>query len=160
MCCHPAWTPDSQSVLVASPILGDIASGLWRYDAQTGVETELIHHTSEDGTLNFAGWPLQLRDGGIRYFFNNMAAFPEAEAPLLMVAAGADGVSSRELIRSEYWENYEVLWAEDGSLAVSVQPATGVGASWPRTGPIVVIPASNEPVAPLSANGYSLRWGP
>jgi Tol biopolymer transport system component len=160
MCCHPSWTPDGRSVLVASPIFGNIPSGLWRYDAQTGAEEELLHHTSEDGTLNFAGWPLQLPDGGLRYFFNNMAAFPQTEALLLMVSTGADGHSNREIIRSEYWENYEVLWAEDGSLAISVQPPTGVGASWPRTGPIVIIPASDEPVVPLTANGYSLRWGP
>jgi hypothetical protein len=121
---------------------------------------ELIHHTSEDDTLNFAAWPLQLPDGDLHYFFNNMAAFPEAEAPLLMVNAGTDGVTGREPIRSEYWENYEVLWAEDGSLVVAVQPATGVQSSWPRTGPIVVIPASTEPVIPLTAHGYSLRWGP
>jgi hypothetical protein len=160
VCCHPSWSPDSQSVLVASPVLGLVASGLWRHDAQSGAEVELIHHTSEDDTLNFAAWPLQLPDGDMRYFFNNMAAFPESEAPLLMVSAEADGVTSREPIRAEYWENYEVLWAEDGSLVVAVQPATGVQPSWPRTGPIVVIPASTEPVIPLTAHGYSLRWGP
>jgi WD40 repeat protein len=160
VCCHPTWTPDSQSVLVASPIIGLIASGLWRYDAQSGAEVELIHHTSEEDTLNFAGWPLQLPDGELRYFFNNMAAFPESGVQMLMVNAGADGVTGREPIRAEYWENFEVLWAEDGNLAVAVQPATGVQPSWPRTGPIVVIPASTEPVIPLNAHGYSLRWGP
>jgi hypothetical protein len=160
VCCHPSWTPDSQSVLVASPVIGLIASGLWSYNAQTGAMVELIHHTSEDDTLNFAGWPLQLPNGELRYFFNNMAAFPEREAPLLMVSAEGDGISGREPIRAEYWENYEALWAEDGSLALAVQPATGVQPTWPRTGPIVVIPASNEPVRPLSTHGYSLRWGP
>jgi WD40 repeat protein len=160
VCCQPAWTPDSSSVLVASPMFGIAPSGLWRYDAQTGEETELIHHTSPDETLNFVNWPLQLPDGSLRFFFNNMAAFPTDEALLLMVTSGPDGIDGQELIRPEYWENYEVLWAEDGSLAVAVQPATGVAATWPRTGPIVVIPASSDPPVPLPANGYNLRWGP
>ena len=160
VCCQPAWSPDSSAVLVASPMFGISPAGLWRYDAQTGVETELIHHTSEDGTLNFVDWPMQLPDGTLRYFFNNMAAFPADEASLLMVSSDEDGISSRQLIRAEYWNNFEVLWAEDGSLVVAVQPATGVPPSWPRTGPIVIIPASSEPPVPLPANGYSLHWGP
>jgi WD40 repeat protein len=160
VCCQPAWAPDSSSVLVASPMFGISPSGLWRYNAQTGEETELIHHTSADETLNFVNWPLQLPDGSLQFFFNNLAAFPTAEASLLMVFSGPDGIEGPEMIRSEYWENYEVLWAEDGSLAVAVQPATGVAASWPRTGPILVIPASADPPVPLPANGYSLRWGP
>jgi hypothetical protein len=160
VCCQTAWAPDSSSVLVASALFSVSPSGLWRYDAVTGAETELIHHTSEDDTLNFVNWPLQLENGELRYFYNNMAAFPEGEAPLLMVSSDADGFSNRALIRSEYWENYETLWAADGSLAMAVQPATGVQAIWPRTGPIVIIPASGDPVIPLPANGYSLQWGP
>lgn len=160
VCCQPAWSADSRSVLVASPLFGVIPSGLWRYDAQTGEETELIHHTSEDDTLNFVNWPLELPNGELRYFYNNTAAFPQTAAPLLMVSSGADGVSGRQLIRPEYWENYEVLWAQDGSLVVAVQPPTGVTPTWPRTGPIVLIPASDGPVIPLSASGYQLRWGP
>lgn len=160
VCCQPVWTTDSSAVLVASDLFGASPAGLWRYDALTGGEIELVHHTSEDDTLNFVNWPLQLSDGSLRYFYTNMAAFPANEPPLLMVSSDADGVSGRALIRSEHWVNYEVLWAEDGSLALAVQPATGVQAAWPRTGPIVIIPASGDPVIPLAANGYSLRWGP
>jgi WD40 repeat protein len=160
VCCLPAWTPDSRSVLVASPVMGILPSGLWRYNAETGAEEELIHHTSEDGTLNFAAWPLQSADDELRYFFNNMAAFPQAEPALLMVSAGSDAISDRAPLRAEYWENYEVLWAQDGHLAVAVQPATGVEPGWPRTGPIVLIPATPEPVVPLLVNGHCLRWGP
>ena len=160
VCCQPAWTPDSQSVMVASPVMGMEPSGLWRYDSENGTELELIHHTSADGTLNFAAWPLELPSGELRYFFNNMASFPEGEPSLLMVSTAPDGISGRAPIRNEYWENYEVLWAEDGSLAVVVQPATGVQPGWPRTGPILLIPATAEPVIPLAISGFNLRWGP
>ncbi|MEN8240857.1 MAG: hypothetical protein ABFS17_02960, partial [Chloroflexota bacterium] len=160
VCCHPAWSPESDSVLVASPTIGVLPAGLWRFDAETGREIELIHHTSDDGTLNFASWPLQLQNGELRYFFNNMPAFPEGEVSMVMVKAGNDAVSERTPIRIEYWLNYEVLWAEDGSLAIAVQPATGVPPGWPRTGPILLIPANSDAVIPLAGNGYSLRWGP
>jgi len=42
VCCHPYWSPDSSSVLVGSKEAGILNSGLWRYDAATGVPTELV----------------------------------------------------------------------------------------------------------------------
>ena len=160
VCCQPTWSPDSRSIVIASPYLGMVDSGLWRIDTTTGIETELIPTTSQDDTLNFAGWPVVLENGDIRYFYTNTPSFPSGEVPLLLVNSASDGVSSRTILRPDHWLNYEVLWAEDGSLAAAVQPVTGEPAGWPRTGPIVVIPPSEEPVIPLGINGYQLQWGP
>ncbi len=160
LCCHPAWVPDGQSVVVGSPFYGMTNSGLWRADTQTGRKFELIPNTSPDNTLNFVGWPKVLSDGKLRYFYSNTPEFPEGDVPLLMVQSDPDGITNRTIIRPEKWINYEALWAEDGSLAVAVQPVTGQAPGWPRTGPIVVIPASENPVLPLGVNGFMLHWGP
>jgi len=160
VCCQPTWSPDSRSIVIASPFLGMVDSGLWRLDTSTGIETELIPATSPDDTLNFAGWPVVLENGDLRYFYTNTPSFPSGEVPLLLVNSASDGVSSRTILRPEHWLNYEVLWAVDGSLAVAVQPITGEAAGWPRTGPIVIIPPTQDPVIPLGINGYQLQWGP
>lgn len=160
VCCQPAWAPDSRSILVASPFLGYVESGLWQFDTSTGAQTELIPTTSADETLNFAGWPLMLQNGDLRYFYTNTPSFPSGDVPLLMVNSASDGVSGRSILRPENWLNYEVLWAADGTMAIAVQPIPGEAAGWPRTGPIVLIPASKDPVISLGINGYQLQWGP
>ena len=160
LCCHPAWSPDSRSVVVGSPFIGMTNSGLWRTDTNTGHKVELIPNTSPDNTLNFAGWPMVMPTGDLRYFYSNTPEFPDGEVPLIMVQSDSDGATNRVLIRPEKWINYEALWAEDGSLAVAVQPVTGQSPGWPRTGPIVMIPASGDPVQPLGVNGFMLQWGP
>lgn len=160
LCCHETWSPDSRSLVIASPYLGMIESGLWRVDTATGAKSELIPTTSEDDTLNFAGWPLMLPGGELRYFYNNTPEFPEGDTPLLMVQSGSDGATGRTILRPETWLNYDVLWAADGSLAVTVQPDPAAAASWPRIGPILVIPAAEDPVIPLGVDGYSIQWGP
>ncbi len=160
ICCQPAWAPDSQSLLVASPYLGMIDSGLWRFNANTGERAVLIPTTSEDATLNFVGWPLELPNGDLRYFYANTAAFPESDTPLLLVSAGLDALEGRTILRPESWIIYEALWAEDGSFVVTIQPTPGLEPGWPRSGPIVLIPLAGTPEVPLAANGYHLRWGP
>jgi hypothetical protein len=160
LCCHPTWSPDSRSIVIASPYIGMIESGLWRVDTSTGAKSELIPTTSADDTLNFAGWPLVLPSGKLRYFYNNTPEFPDGDVPLLMVQSASDGVTDRTILRPEEWRNFEVLWATDGSLAVVVQPDPATDASWPRIGPILVIPANEDPVIPLGMDGYALQWGP
>jgi WD40 repeat protein len=160
VCCHPAWSPDSRSILVASPYIGMIDPGLWRYDVSTGVGTELVPSTSSENTLNFAGWPVALQDGQLQYFYGGAVDFPSGEVPLLMVKSDQDGQTNRTTIREEEWLNYDVLWSPDGSLAITVQPTPGAEAGWPRTGPVVLVPASDDAVIPLGINGYHLQWGP
>ena len=159
VCCHPAWVPDSKSVLVANPYAGILNSGLWRYDAAAGSVTELVSEDSSDGTLNFVGWPMQMPGGELQYFFTNIAGFPESGIVLTLVRAGNDGVSERTLLRQETWDLYEVLWSLDGSLLVAVQ-SYYEDAPMPRDGTIILVDTLGSPVRPLVVNGYKLRWGP
>jgi hypothetical protein len=159
MCCHPSWTPGGDSILVGSPYLGMINSGLWRIDARIGEVEELIPSTSEDGTLNFVGWPFQTADGLLLYFYNNMADFPEGVVPFLMVASEVDGVTNRTQLRRDMMDVLEVLWAPDGSFALVVQPLRGEH-PWPPRGTVVLVPTDETPQIPLVSGGYYLRWGP
>jgi hypothetical protein len=159
VCCHPTWSPDSSSIVVASPYIGMISSGLWRYDVTTGAQTELIPTTSENNILNFAGWPVVLPDGQLQFFYGITGDFPNGDIPLQMVRTAADGQSNLTVVRNEDWLNYEALWSPDGRLAVTVQPMPGVAAGWPRIGPVVLLPASEDAVVPLGINGYQLQWG-
>lgn len=159
VCCQTMWLPDSSAILVSSPVIGLIDSGLWRYQADSGEQSVLIPTTSDDNTLNFVGWPFQLQNGDLFYFFNNMADFPEADPPLTLVHSGADGASGRMQIRPESWDLYEALWAPDGSKVVAVQPPMGEQDIYPRRGPIVLIDVSGSLVQPLAPSGYNLQWG-
>lgn len=160
VCCHPTWSTDSRSVVLASPYLGMVASGLWRYDVQTGAGQELIPTALGENHFNFAGWPLVLPDNTLQFFYGSTAEYPSGDVPLAMVRSNADGVTNRTIIRIEEWQNYDVLWSPDGRLAVAVMPQPGEAPGWPRIGPVVLIPASADAVVPLGINGYDLQWGP
>jgi WD40 repeat protein len=158
VCCDATWTNDESSILVASPVLGMISSGLWRYDAVSGEQATLIPSSADDGTLNFAGWPLQLASGELLYFYNNMPNFQET-VPLVLVRSGPDGVTDRVQLRSDVFEIHEALWAPDGSMVVIVQPNLGEQ-TWPRFGPLVLVNLDGSPVRPLVVRTRGLRWGP
>jgi dipeptidyl aminopeptidase/acylaminoacyl peptidase len=160
VCCYPYWSWDSRSVLVGSPFMGIIPAGLWRYDAITGEEVNLVPHTSPDDTLNFVGWPMELPNGDLQYFFTNTAAIPSETPRLTLVRTASDGISGRTQIRQEDWDPQEALWAPDGSLVVVVEPY--VQDTDPvRDGTIILIDTLfSEPVRPLVTNGYKPRWGP
>ncbi len=159
VCCLPNWTSDSQAVLVGSPYVGMIISGLWHFNAVNGMMTELIASQNPDETFNLVGWPWQLPNGDLLYFYTNTIDFPEGDQPLTLVRSGADGNSGRAAVRPESWEIYEVLWAPDGSLAITIQPAPGEN-DWPRHGPVVLIDTAGGPPRPLVTNAYFLLWGP
>jgi dipeptidyl aminopeptidase/acylaminoacyl peptidase len=159
-CCFPYWSLDSRSVFVGSHLIGIIPSGLWRYDALTGEEVDLVPNTSSDDTLNFVGWPMETPNGELQYFFTNTAAFPEGTPRLTLVRTAGDGISGRMQIRQESWDPYEALWSPDGSLVIVVEPYVE-DAEPPRDGTIILIDTVlGEPVRPLVVNGYQLRWGP
>jgi dipeptidyl aminopeptidase/acylaminoacyl peptidase len=159
-CCYPYWSPDSRSVLVGSHWIGIIPSGLWRYNALAGEKLELVPSTSPDQTMNFVGWPVELPDGSLQYFFTNTAAPPYETPSLTLVRSAGDGVSERVQIRQESWDPIEALWVPDGSLVVLVEPYAQEAES-PLDGTIILIDARlDEPVRPLVVNGYQLRWGP
>lgn len=159
VCCDVAWSPDGGSVLVGSSIFGLLESGLWRYDSTTGNKAELVRTTSADGTLNLVGWPMQLENGDLQYFFANTASLPEFEIPLTLVRTGIDGVSGRIQLRPESWDAFEALWTKDGESVVVVQRPLGE-TPFPRRGPIVLIAVDGSPLRPLVTSGYAIQWGP
>lgn len=156
LCCSASWSPDSASVLVASPFDGLIEAGLWRYDVLSGEVTELIA-AETDELYEFAGWPLELSGGSLQYFYASTAELGSADAPLYMVSSGPDGVSGRALVRAEPFSNIgEALWAMDGSLALIVQrrPEGGAG------GAVLVAFADDRQLQLLMDDGHAMQWGP
>ncbi|MEX1247040.1 MAG: hypothetical protein WEA61_01040 [Anaerolineales bacterium] len=156
VCCQAAWAPDSTSALVASPYAGLIEAGLWRYDALAGVETRLLE-AERDGLFQFAGWPLQLADGELQYFYASTAEIPEGDVPLYMVRSSGDGVSGRTQLRSDAFSNIaEALWAEDGALALVVQARLDGGLG----GSVVLAFSDGRQLQLLLDSAFQIRWGP
>ncbi|MGH2581947.1 MAG: hypothetical protein ACRDFQ_03520 [Anaerolineales bacterium] len=151
ICCHISWSTDSQSVLVASPYLGLTEAGLWRYDASTGKGTRLI---GENELYEFVGWPLELSNGDLQFFYSSSADIPQGEPPLYAMRAAADGISGRIQIREDALNISEALWAEDGSLALIVQSVPDGGGS----GPLVLVHGDGRQLQVLVDTASHLHW--
>jgi hypothetical protein len=161
VCCHIQWSPDSDEIFVASPIMGMIEPGLWRYPRPGVSEVILLPGDNGDGTFNFAGWPIQLGDGSLNFFYANVAGFPEFEdIPLTMVNAHPDTMGTITSLRPESWNLYEALWLPSGSAAYVVQVPPAAGFSTPRVGPILLIDTAGAAPSPVAPSGYALQWGP
>ena len=155
-CCHVSWARESNSVLVASPYIGLIEPGLWRYEAENGEQTELLGVTDE-GMFQFAGWPLEVADGSLRYFYTSSTEIPANDLPLFMMRSDADGVTGRVQMRPDSFSNIgEVLWAEDGSLALIVQLTTAGDAN----GSVLLAFSDERQLQILIPSAHSLHWGP
>lgn len=153
ICCQVSWAPDSSFVLVANPTVGLIEPGLWRYTATSGQGEALLEETSD--LVQFAGWPLVLPNGDLQYLYASTAA-TEADAPLFIVRAAADGVASRAQLRPDAFSQLsEVLWAEDGTLALMVQRGPGGGTS----GSVLLVHSDGSQIQLLLDDGQELRWG-
>ncbi len=153
-CCQVAWTPDSSSILLGSPYLGLIEPGLWRYDAETGEQTKLLG-VSNEGVFQFVGWPLQLADGSLRYFYTSSTEVPANDLPLFMVRSDGDGQTNRVQLRPDSFSNIsEVLWAEDGSLALILQ-LNPTDAS----GTVVLAFSDGRQLQILVPRARDLKWG-
>jgi hypothetical protein len=152
VCCQAAWAPDSASLLVASPYIGLVDSGLWRYDTQTGEESTLIGSGSE--LYEFAGWPLELANGDLQYFFTSSPNIQDGDVALYMVRSAADGVNGRAQLRADAFVIREALWAEDGSFALIMQAIAGS-----QSGPVVLARSDGTQLQVLLDEGRDLRWG-
>lgn len=153
-CCHTAWTPDSQALLLASPYAGLLEPGLWRYDPLSGERSSLL--AGEEGLLELAGWPLQTADGELYFFYASTAELPAGDLPLFMVRSAAGQPAERELLRSEAFTNIgEALWAQDGSLALVVQLRPEGG----RGGAVLLAYSDGRQPQRLLEDGYALQWG-
>ncbi len=156
-CCFYSWSPDSARLWVASPYIGMIDPGLWRFDAASGAETELLPSQNPDGTLNFASFPLEV-GSDLLYFFANTPDFPNGDVPLTLVRAPQSDINARTILRPETWLLRDLLWARDGRLAIGVQMDPG-STNYPY-GTLVLIYADGSPVRPLASSAYSPQWGP
>ena len=156
VCCHVAWAPDSKTVLVGSPYIGLIEPGLWRYDAATGERIELLG-LNDEGLFQYAGWPLQLADGSLRYFYTSSTEIPAGDLPLFMMRSDGDGVTNRLELRPDSFSNIgEVLWAEDGAFGLILQLNPSGGTS----GSVVLALSDGRQLQILLTDARGLRWGP
>lgn len=157
-CCElPAWSADGSALHNAGGGPGpDIRYGLYRNDAQSGVETALIEQdAAESVPLVFA--PRQLADGQL-YALVELAPgegfsweYPFSPA---LTQVGPDG-SLTPLSPPLTWPA-EVLWADDGSGALV---ASYVGAEW-EIGGLQWQPATLSAAVALPVVGEFLAWAP
>lgn len=154
VCCQTTWAANSASLYVASPYLGLIDSGLWRYSLADGREESLIPSTEEDATVNLVGWPLALPDGGLRFFYAETAGIPEGDTPLLMASARAGTWQQPQALREDAFQIQDALWAPDGSLAVILPTLQG------QPGPLILAHEDGRPLQLLVDAAWNLRWGP
>jgi Tol biopolymer transport system component len=157
VCCTYHWTPDGSSVLVANPSFGVQWPGLWRYDAGSGEEFELV--TTLPDQPKFVGWPVQLPSGDLLYFYGERFT-PEEGIPLVMVQSGPDG-GDRTQIRPEEFHVAQALWAEDGSL-VLIHTFLGDLNSESRSERIVLARPDGSPLQVLieTKDIQQMEWGP
>lgn len=157
LCCTFHWTPDGKYVLVANASFGVDWPGMWRYDAETGEETELV--TTQPGHTRFAGWPVQLPSGDLIYFSGEEFTI-EGGIPLAMARIGPDGEDQIQ-IRPEIFQIMAALWAEDGSQVLLVTPPEGQN---PETGAaqLISVRPDGSPIQILLEEDQirELQWGP
>lgn len=157
-CCNPNWSRDGSAVLMASPWLGMIEPGLWRFDAASGRGVALLPSQNADSTWNFASSPIDQPDGRLLFFFASMAGFPEgSDTALMLVRSGPDAVTGRALVYPDAMFVSEALWARDASRVVVASPAPDRRDY--RDNTLNLIRLDGSPVMLLATGAYSLRWG-
>ena len=154
VCCQSIWAQDSQSVLVASPYLGLVDSGLWQYQLKDGAEVSLILSGGSDASLNFVGWPFQFENGDLQFFYSRSTGLPEGDVPLFMVKAELNTLDHPKSLREDAFLLQEALWAIDGSLAIVIPTLQG------RPGPLVIAHSDGRSLEILFEGARMLRWGP
>jgi len=160
VCCQASWSQDNKNLFVANFYVSiPRPSGLWLFDIESGAGTILIPSDEKDGTHNYAGWPIQIKDGSLVYWYTSTPGRLDTEAPMKLVSTGQDAVSNRTILRPEAILPEEVLWAEQAQLAVIVQTAPGT-AMRKIGGPAILIKWKGSSTQPLISNGYRLQWGP
>jgi Tol biopolymer transport system component len=151
-----SWSPDSRTVVyTGSYLMGDDCVNMRQFDVltQTGSVTVLCKF-SEDGYSN-SGWPLFTSTSDLLYFHNEADSnegYYTGALPLWTIVRSQLGeAASPVLLRADIPVNVsEVLWAEDGNLAI---------VSF-RDGPVVLIPVDkSQPLQFIAAEGKNLRWG-
>lgn len=154
VCCHSAWAADSESVFLASPYIGLIDSGLWRYSAEDGEEEILIASSLEDGTVKLVGWPMADGDGNLNFFYAETAGIPQGNTPLLMVNAEIGQWADPYSLREDGFHIQDALWAPDGSLAIILPNLEG------QSGPLILANEDGRSLQVLIDDAWNPQWGP
>lgn len=155
VCCQVSWALDGGSVLVANPDFTTVEPGFWRYDAETGDETVILAGAGEDNKRHYVGWPLQLPSGELLFFDAYIHFNPDVGIPLTMVRGSPDG-SNIAPVRPEEFHVCDVLWSDDGSLALILQ---GCGEDTAQ----VVLARTDGSALQVLIEGEGIRglaWGP
>lgn len=158
-CCFMAWSPDSQNFLMASPYLQYTEPGLWRYDANNGMATTLIKGNPAAGGYNLVSYPLETVAGELFFFYAELDQIPDGNIPMRMMRSSLEEPMAMVPMWNEAIPVYEVLWAEDGSLVLIVQPV-GETLAYPYRGPVLRISFAENDSHHILVNGFNLRWGP
>ncbi len=158
VCCTSLWTSDGSAVYVASPVIGMIDSGLWRFNAFDGTGSTLLPSQNADATYNFADIPLLAPDGQLHFFFANLPSIPSGHTPLMLVRSAPDGVTGRTIIYPDTFTTMnESLWSPDASKVIVVQgttPDIGYG------GAATLYTLGGGTPVHLLPDAQNLRWGP
>jgi dipeptidyl aminopeptidase/acylaminoacyl peptidase len=158
LCCSSKWTSDSSAVYVASPVIGMVDPGMWRFEAADGAGSTLLPPQNTDSTYNFADAPLVAPDGQLYFLFANLPAIPASHTPLMLVRSAPDGVTGRTVIYPDTFTSInEALWAPDASKIILVE--SGDSANWVGGAAALYSIGGGAPVKLLPDAG-NLRWGP
>ncbi|TAK11773.1 MAG: hypothetical protein EPO32_10920 [Anaerolineae bacterium] len=162
VCCNLSWSPDGGTLWAASSISGMVTTGLWRYDATTGVETVLMARPVIDGlrlAADYAAYPMQMGDA-LYYLWAPMGDTLSYPVPYLLVRAPVSNVNERTTLHSDAWPVSELLWAADGSLGLGILPEGPRPEEGYAFGALVLIPTDGSPGITLVESAAALAWGP
>lgn len=151
------WMPDSSAVYVASPDLGMISSGMWRFNLDGSVN-EILPTQNPDTTFNYADTPWFAPDGQLYFFYGTTPDYPDGDVPLTLVRSAADGITGRTQILGDAFVDYTAItWAPDVSLFIVTRPPAGE--MW-GAGPATVYFLDGRPPVQILLVSEDLRWGP
>ena len=159
-CCGTAWTNDSTSIFIASPVLENGAPGLWRVDAndgQRGIALVGSYPPQYQRPFLSVDHPYQTGDGSLLAFVDRTT---ETYPPrLVMHRIQTDGDERPTLVplRKDSYLLWDVHWASDGSGAVIVERAGPDAPTY--NDPLFWLPTDGSAAVRLPATGWQPRWG-
>ncbi|MBN2387662.1 MAG: hypothetical protein JXB85_11645 [Anaerolineales bacterium] len=157
-CCSETWSADSSAVYVASPFLGMISSGLWRFNPDGRVDV-LIPSEDPPGTFHFAAEAYLGPGDQLYYFYASLPNYPDSgSTPLTLVRSAADGVTGRTPVLVESFADInQALWLPDASGVIVVQPTAP---DMYYGGQATLFYTDGRLAVPLLPFAQDMRWGP
>ena len=159
LCCgREQWTSDGSAFYSASSTMGMFNSGLWQVDASTGQVITLFTSSYDAGIFNYASDPYLAPDGRLYFFFFTSNTELNQRTPLQLARSAPDGVTGREILRSNTFELMnEALWAPDASFVVV---AMGQTQDTYYGGQAEVTYLDGRPSMVLTTFAQDMKWGP